>query len=90
VLRERWATASTLGLCPFAGDQLPVPSQDRVRGHQKGRPAPAGKRPAQQRQDCAIGGSELGPLDLAAQHLKLVAQDGDLDVFGVLGSKAPE
>jgi hypothetical protein len=33
---------------------------------------------------------ELGPLDLAAQHSKLVAEHGDLDVFGVLAAKASE
>jgi hypothetical protein len=33
-------------------------------------------------------GLELGPLDLAAQHSKLVLEDGDLDVFGVLAAEA--
>jgi hypothetical protein len=37
-----------------------------------------------------ISGAELGSLDLAAQHTELVAQDGDLDVLGVLASQAPE
>jgi hypothetical protein len=38
----------------------------------------------------AIGESELGPLDLAAQYLELLAEHGDLDVLGVLPSQAPE
>jgi hypothetical protein len=33
---------------------------------------------------------ELGPFDLAAQHSKLVAEHGDLDVFGVLAAEASE
>jgi hypothetical protein len=33
---------------------------------------------------------ELGPLDLAAQHSKLVAEHGDLDVLGVRAAKASE
>ena len=33
---------------------------------------------------------ELGSLDLAAQHTELVAQDGDLDVLGVLAAEASE
>ncbi len=37
-----------------------------------------------------VGGSELRSLDLAAKHLELVAQDRDLDVFGVLASQVPE
>ncbi len=48
----------------------------------------AGKRPAQHRQDRTIGGEELGSLHLAAQHLELVAQDGDLDILGVLAVEA--
>jgi hypothetical protein len=43
---------------------------------------------AQQCEQRTIGGAELGPLDLAAQHLELVAQDRDLDVLGMLGLEA--
>ncbi len=50
----------------------------------------AGKRPGQHRENRTVGGSELGSLDLAAQHTELVAQDGDLHVLGVLASQAPE
>jgi hypothetical protein len=46
------------------------------------RPAPARKHAAQHREDRAVGGSELGPLDLAAQHGELVAKHGDLDILG--------
>ena len=87
---ERWTTAPTVGLGPFAGYQPPVPSHDRVRRHQKGRPEPAGKRSAQHREERTISGSELGPLDLAAQHFELVSEHGDLDVFGVLAAVASE
>jgi hypothetical protein len=50
----------------------------------------AGECSARQRQERTIGGLELGSLDLAAQHLELVPQDGDLDVFGVLAAEAPQ
>jgi hypothetical protein len=63
-----------------------VPPQDRVRGDEEGRPATAGKGSAQHREECTIGGSELGPLDLAAQHLELVSEHRDLDVLAVLAS----
>ncbi len=46
------------------------------------------KRSAQRREDRAVGGTELGPLHLAAQDLELVAEHGDLDVLGVLASQA--
>ncbi len=45
---------------------------------------------AQRREQRTIGGAELRPLDLAAQHLELVAQHRDLDVLGALASEAPE
>jgi hypothetical protein len=44
------------------------------------------KRAAQCREDRTVGGSELGSLHLAAEHLKLVAEHVDLNVFGVLAS----
>ena len=83
---ERWTPAARLGLGPFAGHQPAVPPQDRVRRDKKARPAPTRKRAAQQRQQCTVGRLELGPRDLAVQHLELVAEDGELDVFGVLAS----
>jgi hypothetical protein len=47
-----------------------------------------GKRAAQYRQGRTIGGAELRAFDLAAQHLELVVEDGDLDVPGVLAVEA--
>jgi len=67
-----------------------VPPQDRARRHQEDRPACAGNRPAQHRQGRTIGGPELGAFHLAVQHVELVAQDGDLDVLGVLALEAPK
>jgi len=65
-----------------------VPPQERVRRHQEDRPAPPRKRSAQHCEQRPISGAELGPLDLAAQHLKLVTQDRNLDVLGMLGLEA--
>jgi TIR domain len=67
-----------------------MPPQDRVRRDKEARPAPARKRAAQQRQQCTVGGAELGPRDLAVRHLELVAEHRDLDVLGVLASQAPK
>jgi hypothetical protein len=50
-------------------------------------PVRAGKRPAQDR---AVGRAELGSLDLVAQHLDLMTEHGDLDIFGVLATEASE
>ncbi|HZD02606.1 MAG TPA: hypothetical protein VFA46_21185, partial [Actinomycetes bacterium] len=87
---ERRTSASRSGLGPFAGHQPAVPPQDRVRGDKEARPAPARKRSAQHRQQRTIGRSELGPLHLAAQHVELMAEDGDLDVLGMLALQAPK
>jgi hypothetical protein len=51
---------------------------------------PAGQRSAQHRKDRTVGGSELGSLDVAAQPTELVAENRDLDIFGVLASEAAE
>jgi hypothetical protein len=79
-----------VSLVPFARDQPAVPPQDRVWRHQEDRPAPTSKHAAQRREQRTIGGLELGSLDLAAQHLELVAEDGDLDVLGVLALAPPK
>ncbi len=50
----------------------------------------AGKRPTQHREERTVGGLKLGSLHLAAQHLELVAQDGNLDVLGVLAVEASQ
>ena len=47
-----------------------------------------GKHAAQHREQRLIGGTELGSLDLAAQHLELVAEHRDLDVLGMLAAEA--
>jgi hypothetical protein len=44
----------------------------------------------QHREERTIGGSELGSLDLAAQHVELVSENGDLGVFGVFAADAAE
>src|SRR6266545_5806089 len=80
--------ATSLGLRPLAGHQPTVPPQDRVRSDKEARPAPARKRAAQHREERTVGGAELGSLDLAAQHGELVAEHHDLDVLGVLASRA--
>ncbi len=87
---EWWAPVARLDLRPFAGHQPAVPPQDRVRSEEEARPAPTRQRTAQHRQQSTVGRSELGSLDLPAEHGELVAQDGDLDVLGVLAAEASE
>ena|GEM_PF-4151019 len=51
---------------------------------------PATEHAAERREERTVGRSELGSLDLAAQHAELVAQYGDLDVLGGLAAQARE
>jgi hypothetical protein len=51
---------------------------------------PATEHAAERREKRTVGRSELGSLDLAAQHAELVAQYGDLNVLGVLAAQARE
>jgi hypothetical protein len=51
---------------------------------------PATEHAAERREERTVGRSELGWLELAAQHAELVAQYGDLDVLGVRAAQARE
>jgi hypothetical protein len=79
---ERRPPRSTTRVGPCAGDQPPVPAQQRLGPDEEARPA----RP---RQDTADGG-EQGPVgrfelwswSLAAEHGELMTQDKDLQILG--------
>jgi hypothetical protein len=66
-----------------AGDQLTVPSQHGLGSDQKAPPAIARQHAGKGGEQHPVLGAETGPTLLALQHVELVAQDQDLDVFGV-------
>jgi hypothetical protein len=82
------ARPSPLGpVGPAAGDEPPVPAEQRLGADEERRPAPprqGAREPGQQR---PIGELELGPGDLATEHGELVAQDEDLDLLGLLAAQ---
>ena len=52
------------------------------------RPAPTGQRSSGRRQEDAIGGPQIRPMDLAAQHGYLMPKDDDLQLLELRGAGA--
>jgi len=85
--RSSWT--APVGVIPFAGDKVPVPAQDRGRGDREDlRPPAAAHQPGQRRKPEPVGMIPPQPdVELAAQHLVLMAQHQQL---GVLGQVRPD
>jgi hypothetical protein len=82
LLVERRTPASTIRIGPCAGDQAAVPAQQGVRLDDEARPTGPWQRAADGGKQCAVGGLQPWPWNLAAQDGQLVAQDQDLQVLG--------
>jgi hypothetical protein len=81
LLVQRWP-ADPVWVGPRAGNQAPMPAQQRLWRHEEARPAGAGQHPADGGEQRPIGGLQPGTRGLAAQHRELVAQHQDLQVVG--------
>jgi hypothetical protein len=81
VLVERWSAGLAVRISPRAGDQPPVPAQQRVGLDDEARPAGPGQDAAD-REQRPVGGLEPWSWGLAAQDGELVAEHQDLKVFG--------
>ncbi len=82
VLVERRSSWSATRVGPRAGDQPPVPAQQRLWGDQEAGPAGPGQRAADRGKQGAVGRLQLGSWNLAAEHGELLAQHQDLQVLG--------
>jgi hypothetical protein len=82
--RRRRSTGRAVGLGPVASDQVPMPPQQRPRGHESMASALSGEQPRQRREHSAVqpGGSRPG--DLSAQNRDLVSEHEDLGILGCL------
>jgi hypothetical protein len=67
---------------PRPGQEPPVPPQQRLGRDEEARPAGPGQHAADRSEQGPVGGLELGPRALAAEHGELMAQDEDLKVLG--------
>jgi hypothetical protein len=81
LLVERGSPGSAVRVGPGAGDQPPVPAQQRLRPDEEARPAGSGQRTADGGEHSAVGRFESGSWGLAAQH----SRAGD----GAPGSPSP-
>jgi hypothetical protein len=76
----------TVRICPVAGDQPPMPTQDRGRSDQPVRRQRPGQEPDQRGERRAVGPVQPRLRVLPAQDRVLVAQYQDLRIFGRTGT----
>jgi hypothetical protein len=84
LLVQRWPARPAVRVGPGAGDQPPVPAQQRLRLHEEARPAGPGQHAADRGQQRPVGGLQPESWDLAAQDGELVAEHQDLKVGGAI------
>ena len=78
VLVESWPAGVALRVGPGAGDEAPVPAQQRVGLDEEAGPHRPGQHAADRGQQRPVSGLEPGSWDLAAKDGELVAQHQDL------------
>jgi hypothetical protein len=71
-----------------AGDESPMPAQDRRGRDEQTAPPTGGKQPCQGGQYGSIGPADARPWSSPPENCELVAQDEDLDLLGGVGSAA--
>ena len=85
--RGRPSGTPSAGVVPFAGDQPPVPGEQRRRGHSEDLTPPApGDQPEQCREPEPVARLVANPADLAVQHRVIVPQHQE---FGIPGHLTP-
>jgi hypothetical protein len=82
LLVERWSAGLAVRISPRAGDEAPVPAQQRVGLDEEAGPAGPGQDAADRGEQRPVGGLEPWSWGLAAQDGELVAEHQDLKVFG--------
>jgi hypothetical protein len=66
LVRDRWASRSSRGVCPVSGDALAVPSKESVGGDEPACSSWAGERGSDGAEQGSVGVVECGSVDLAA------------------------
>ena len=86
-LLVKWRSpGSAVRVGPGAGDEPPVPAQQRLRPDEKARPAGSGQRTADRGEHRTVDRSEPGSWGLAAQHGQLVTEHQDLQVLASIAA----
>jgi hypothetical protein len=87
----QWRSSRSTRVGPRAGDQPPMPTQQRVGLDEEARPADSGEDAADRGEQGAVSRLQPRAWNLAAQHAELVAQDEDLQVLaGVAAAEQGE
>jgi hypothetical protein len=81
---DGWAAGSA-GICPVAGDQSPVPAEDRGRGDETVGGQRPGQVPDQGGEHCPVGPVQTRRGVLPAKDRVFVAKNQDLYIFGPAG-----
>jgi hypothetical protein len=83
LLGNRWPAAPLRWVAPASAHHAPVPSKQRLGRDHEDRPSRPGEEAAERRKERAVFGLEPGAWVVAVQYCQLVAEDQDLDLFGV-------
>ena len=87
----QWRSSRSTRVGPRAGDQPPMPTQQRVGLDEEARPADSGEDAADRSEQGAVSRLQPRAWNLAAQHTELVAQHEDLQVLaGVAAAEQGE
>jgi hypothetical protein len=70
---QRRPTGLAVWVGPAAGDQAPMPAQQRTRGNEEARPAGSRQRPADRREQGPVSGLQPGTWGLPAEDGQLMA-----------------
>jgi len=91
--RQRRPARTTLAVAsPLEADQLSVPAQQRLRGHDQMLPASPWQSSSRSGEKCPVGTSKAGTLVLSPKDAQFVAEHDDLKILGalVISNQQPE
>jgi len=82
LVRDRWASRSSRGVCPMSGDALAVPPKERVGGDWPACSSWAGERSGDGAEQGSVAVVDRWSVDLAAKDGELVSKHDDLELLG--------
>ena len=89
-----WPSATARGVCPSSADELAVPAQERLRRHEHGAAMRGWQEACERGEEGAIGGPQLRPSLLPAEHRELVSKREQFDLSAetvtLAGREQPE
>ena len=90
VSRDRWPSCLAVWPRPLSGNEIAVPSQQRVGRDDEAAPPVSAQHAAGSGEEYTIGRPVRRPRRLASKNRELLAEDEDLDVLGVITAPREE